>query len=194
MRRIGDDNVGERFLYMTQWAYGGQSTLDTAQGGNNNPYKWYREKSVGNPNVHWETVKKFNVGLDYGILGGLFAGSIEVFKDKRSDILVPGKERAVPSYFGQSPVTANLGKVTTKGYEIEVRFNKVLNNKMRFWANLSMTHAENVIDVKDDAPLLPSYRKQAGYSIDQVRTFLDKGMMSGYDAFTDRQSMILTMI
>ena len=80
---IGDDNVGERFLYMTQWAYGGQSTLDTAQGGSNNPYKWYREKSVGNPNVHWETVKKFNVGLDYGILGGLFAGSIEVFKDKR---------------------------------------------------------------------------------------------------------------
>jgi hypothetical protein len=75
-----------------------------------------------------------------------------------------------------------LGKVTTKGYEIEVRFNKVLNNKMRFWANLSMTHAENVIDVKDDAPLLPSYRKEAGYSIDQVRTFLDKGMMSGYDA------------
>ena len=179
---IGDDNIGGRFLYMTQWAYGGQSTLDTAQGGSSNPYKWYREATVGNPNVHWETVKKFNIGLDYGILGGLFAGSIEVFKDKRTDILVQGSQRAVPSYFGQSPVTANLGKVTTKGYEIEVRFNKVLNNKMRFWANLSMTHAENVIDVKDDAPLLPSYRKEAGYSIDQVRTFLDKGMMSGYDA------------
>ena len=179
---IGDDNVGGRFLYMTQWAYGGQSTLDTTQGGDNNPYKWYRESTVGNPNVHWEKVKKVNLGIDYGFLGGLFAGAVEIFHDKRSDILVNGASRAVPSYFGQDPVTANLGEVSTSGWEVEVRFNKVLNNKMRLWANMSMTHAKNKIDVKDDAPLLPGYRKEAGYSIDQVRTFLDKGMMKNYDA------------
>ena len=177
---IGDDNVGGRFLYMTQWAYGGKSTLDVTQTGS--PYQWYRESSVGNENVHWEKVQKFNIGIDYGFLGGLFAGAVEIFKDKRTDILVQGANRAVPAYFGQSPVTANLGEVKTNGYEIELRFNKVLNNKMRFWANMSMTHAENEIIVKDDAPLLPSYRKEAGYSIDQVRTFLDKGMMQSYDA------------
>ena len=112
---IGDDNVGGRFLYMTQWAYGGQSTLDITQGGDSNPYKWYRESSVGNPNVHWETVKKTNIGIDYGFLGGLFAGAVEIFHDKRTDILVQGSQRAVPSYFGQDPVTANLGEVHTNG-------------------------------------------------------------------------------
>ena len=178
---IGDDNIGGRFLYMTQWAYGGQSTLDTTQGGDQNPYKWYRESTVGNPNVHWEKVKKTNIGIDYGFLGGLFAGAVEFFHDKRTDILVQGSQRAVPSYFGQDPVTANLGEVHTNGYEIELRFNKVFPNKMRLWANMSMTHAENNIKVKDDAPLLPSYRKEAGYAIDQVRTFLDKGMMQTYD-------------
>jgi len=115
------------------------------------------------------------------LLGGLFAGAIEIFRDKRTDILVQGADRAVPEYYGQTPPTANLGEVKTKGYEIELRFNKVLNNKMRIWANLNMTHAENTVIVKDDPELYPAYRKQAGYSIDQVRTFLDKGMMQNYD-------------
>lgn len=179
---IGDDNVGGRFLYMTQWAYGGQTTLDRTQGGSSNPYKWYRESTVGNPNVHWETVKKTNFGIDYGFFGGLLAGSIEIFHDKRTDILVQGNQRAIPAYFGQSPVTANLGEVSTNGYEIEVRFNKTLNNSMRLWANLSMTHAENEIKIKDDAPLLPSYRKAAGYAIGQTTTYLSQNMMQTYDA------------
>ena len=51
---VGDDNLGIRFLYATQWAYGGKSF----HGLNNrteSPYTWYKEATVGNPDVHWET-------------------------------------------------------------------------------------------------------------------------------------------
>lgn len=178
---IGDDNVGGRFLYQDIWAYGGASNINVSNGNEASPYQWYRESTVGNPNVHWEKVKKFNIGFDYGFLGGLLAGSVEYFRDKRTDILVQGSERAVPSYFGQSPATANLGEVVTNGYEIELRINKVFPNKMRAWANLNMTHAENEIKVKDDAPLLPAYRKEAGYAIGQTHAFIDQGMMQTYD-------------
>ena len=176
---IGDDNVGDRFLYMTQWAYGGHTSLDITQG--SSPYEWYREATVGNPNIHWETVKKFNFGIDYSILGGLLAGSFDFFRDKRDDILVNGTDRAVPSYFGQAPAWANLGVAKTRGYEFEIRFNKLLANQMHIWANLSMTHALNEIEVKDDSPLLPSYKKAAGYAIGQTHSFIDKGMMQTYD-------------
>ena len=180
---IGDDNVlgNARWLYMSQWAYGGQSTLDVSQGGGDNPYKWYREATVGNPNVHWEVMKKTNFGIDYAFLGGMLAGSVDIFRNKRTDILVSGSQRAVPSYFGQSPVTANIGEVTTKGYELELRFNKMFANKLHLSANFSMTHAKNVIDVKDDPAMLPSYRKEAGYAIDQMHSFVDKGIMQTYD-------------
>ena len=178
---IGDDNVrNARFMYMNQWSFGGNTAMDVNQGAS--PYSWYRESSVGNADVHWEKVKKLNFGIDYGFLGGLLAGSVEIFRDKRTDILVHGSQRSVPSYFGQTPPISNLGEVTTHGYEIEVRFNKVLANKMRFWANMSMTHAENKIDVKDDAPLLPAYRKEEGYAIGQTHSFIDQGMMQSYDA------------
>ena len=187
---IGDDNVGDRFLYMTQWAYGGRTVLDVTSGNGfkaddmstpGSPYVFYREATVGNPNIHWETVKKFNFGIDYSILGGLLAGSFDFFRDKRDDILVNGTDRAVPSYFGQAPAWANLGVAKTRGYEFEIRFNKLLANQMHIWANLSMTHALNEIEVKDDSPLLPSYKKAAGYAIGQTHAFIDKGMMQTYD-------------
>ena len=180
---IGDDNVGNRFLYMTQWAYGGVTKLGPTHNddGANSPYTWYREATVGNPEVHWEKVRKLNLGVDYAFLDGMFAGSFEYFRDHRTDILVSGAERAVPSYFGQQAATANLGEVNTNGFELELRFNKVFPNKMRLWANMSLTHAVNKIKVKDDSPLLPSYRKQAGYAIGQTHAYLDRGIAQTYD-------------
>ena len=175
---IGDDNVGQRWMYMTQWAYGGATSLDVTQG--TSPYTFFREATVGNENVHWEKVKKFNFGIDYGFLGGLIAGSFDIFSDRRTDILVGGSQ-LVPAYFGQAPAWVNLGEVKTHGYELEVRFNKVFANKMRVWANMNMTHAENEIVKRDDPSLLPSYRKQEGFSIGQTHAFIDKGMMQTYD-------------
>lgn len=177
---IGDDNIKDiRFIYMTQWAYGGTSSLDLNHG--NSPYEWYRESAVGNPEVRWETVRKFNFGMDYAIMKGLFAGSVEIFRDHRVDILVKGSDRAVPSYFGATPPVANLGEAVTKGYELEVRINKELPNNLRLWANMSMTHAKNEILERDDPALYDDYLKQAGYSINQTRAYVDAGFINTYD-------------
>ena len=73
---VGDDNLGIRFLYATQWAYGGKSF----HGLNNrteSPYTWCKEATVGNPDVHWETALKQNIGVDYAFFDGLLAGSLE---------------------------------------------------------------------------------------------------------------------
>ena len=176
---IGDDNINGRWLYMTQWAYGGTSSLEVNNG--RSPYTWYRESAVGNPDVHWETVRKSNLGIDYSFLGGLFAGSVEIFRDNRRDILVNGATRTVPPYYGATPATANLGKVKTDGYELELRVNKVLANKMRLWGNFSMTHAKNTILEKDDPALYAAYQKAAGFSIDQNRAYVDAGFVNNYD-------------
>lgn len=176
---IGDDNINKRWLYMNQWEYGGNSSLDVNNG--TSPYTWYSEKAVGNPDVHWETVRKTNLGIDYSFLGGLFAGSVEIFKDKRRDILVNGTDRAVAPYYGTTPATANLGKVETGGYELELRISKVLPNKMRLWGNFSMTHAKNKIIERDDPALYAAYQKQAGFSINQNRAYVDAGYVNNYD-------------
>ena len=177
---VGDDNLGIRFLYATQWAYGGKSF----QGVNNrtdSPYTWYREASVGNPDVHWETALKQNLGIDYAFFNGLLAGSLEFFYDKRTDILVAGNNRATPGYLGVSAPAANLGRVRTKGYELELRVNKMLNNGLRLWGNFNMTHAENKILEYDDPVLRPAYQKQAGFAIGQDHTHLSGGFANTWD-------------
>lgn len=183
---IGDDNLGgdkfdsaRRWLYMTQWAYGGNTTMDLTQG--TSPYTWYREVALGNVNVKWETVKKMNLGIDYSFLDGLLAGTVEIFRDNRSDILVWGDDRSVSSYLGTTPSTANIGKVRTNGYELELRINKTFTNMLRLWGNFSMTHAENKILQKDDPELRPNYQKAAGYSIGQYTSYINSGFLNTYD-------------
>lgn len=175
---IGDD-YGDRFLFMTQWAYGGSTPIGLDR--SDSPYTWYREATIGNPDVRWETVKKLNAGVDFAFFGGLVAGNFEYFQDKRVDILIKGSDRAMPQYFGGKAPTANLGEVHTKGYELELRLNKVLSNGLRLWADLNMTHAENEVIKRDDPAMFEDYRKQQGYSIGQSRTYVDAGFLNSYD-------------
>ena len=183
---IGNDWYGSRWLYLTEWDLGsgeGNNFVNTAplsSDRTSSPYQIYKESKVGNPDVHWEVARKINFGIDYSFFNGLVSGSFDIFKDKRTDVLVGGGDRAVPAYFGQSAPTANLGKVDNKGYELEVKLSKNFG-KIHAWANMNMTHAESKIKVKDDAQLLPDYRKQAGYAIGQTRTYLDYGRITTYD-------------
>ena len=177
--KVGDDNVGARWLYRDIWSLGG----NTQMGGTlaNTPYTIYSNTQLGNPDIHWEVSEKKNFGIDYSFFGGLLAGSFDIFKDHRTDILLSGSGRAVPSYFGTSAPWANLGETESKGYELVVRSNYVFPNKMRVYLNINMTHATNEVLFKDDPVNKPAYQKGAGHAIGQTTTFLDEGFIRGWD-------------
>ena len=180
---IGDDSAGKRFAYLTEWTVtnngnGFPMSLD----GSNSPFIGYKESGIAMPDLRWATVKKMNLGFDYAFLGGMFAGSFDWFRDDRYDIFISGANRSVPSYFGAATTPdINKGKMKNSGFEIELRFNKVLNNGMRFWTNANYTYAHNEIILKDDPALIPSYRKAQGYSQGQYTSFIDNGFIGTYD-------------
>jgi len=176
---VGDDNVSSRWLYATQWAYGGKIIQGLMT--DESPYTWYKESTIGNPDIHWEKSLKRNLGIDYSFFNGLISGSLEFFNDRRSDILVMGANRSVPSYFGATPAAGNIGRVKTTGYELELRVNKVLNNGMRFWGNFNMTHAKSLILEYDDPEFLPAYQKQTGFAIGQDHANLTTGFANTWD-------------
>lgn len=178
---IGEDNVWERWLYQTTWAYGGKTHLDSTNPGNESIYTWYKEAKVGNPDIHWEKAIKKNFGIDYAFLGGLVAGSLEFFNEKRSDIMIAGGSRSVPSYFGASAPYMNKGRTKTTGYELEVRLKYDFANGIHAYANMNMTHAKNVVTEHDDPEFLPSYQKNVGYSIGQAKSYLDNGTAQSWD-------------
>ena len=178
--KIGDDNVGERWLYANQWGYGGSAKLgNTAD--DVSPYTWYRPTVMGNANIHWEASTKLNIGADFAFFEGLVSGTVDVFRNERSDILIKGVERAIPSFYGMTAPWANLGKVRSTGYEISLKLNKRFGRDWRVWTDLNMTHAKDKILERDDAELLPWYQKQQGKAIGQAYSYIDNGYMNSWD-------------
>lgn len=182
---IGSDQLGDpfdesrRWLYMDSWKYGGHTRIDLNHA--ESIYTWWYESAIGNENIQWEVVKKLNLGVDYSFLDGLFAGSLEFFRDTRSNIFVFGGDRSIPSYFGGTPPSINKGKIRTTGYELELRVNKMFANGLRLWGNFNMTHARNKVLVKDDQASRPAYQKAAGHSVNQYYSYIDAGFIQNYD-------------
>ena len=148
----------------------------------NSPFTGYQESGIAMPDLRWATVSKKNIGADFAFLGGMIAGSFDWFRDDRYDIFISGVERSVPSFYGVlTTPDINKGKIKNSGFELELRFNKVFNNRMRLWANGSYTYAHNTIITKDDPELIPSYRKAQGYSNGQYHSYIDNGFIGSYD-------------
>ena len=181
---IGDDNAGSRWAYLTIWEVlnSGNGYKMGLQNNANSPFVGYKEASIAMPDLRWATVLKKNLGFDYAFLGGMLAGSFDWFRDDRYDIFISGRDRTVPSFYGAAKTPdINKGKIRNSGFEVELRFNKVLKNGMRFWVNANYTYAHNTIIEKDDPELIPSYRKSEGYSQGQYTSFIDNGFIKTYD-------------
>ena len=177
---IGDDSAGKRFAYLTEWKVVGP--FKVTPDNSNSPFTGYQESGIAMPDLRWATVSKKNIGADFAFLGGMFAGSFDWFRDDRYDIFISGANRSVPSFYGAlTTPDINKGEIKNSGFELELRFNKVLRNKMRFWANANYTYAHNTIKLKDDPELIPSYRKAQGYSNGQYVSFIDNGFINTYD-------------
>lgn len=194
---IGDDQLRDdagneiRWLYQDNWEYISQESLPDGQwifrqgltgvDGIVSPYSWYRLSSLGNPNVHWEVVRKKNLGVELDLFDGLISGTVDYFNDERYDILIKGGDRAIPSYFGADASVANLGRVKTRGYEVELGLNKLFNNGLRLWADFTYTHAKDKIIDRDDPELKPEYQKLAGKPNDQPNAYISHGYYNNYD-------------
>ncbi len=180
MGRVGDDKVGSRWLYDSQFSYGGRSRLSENSAGYS-PYYFYRESVVGNPAARWETALKNNYGFEFGMLKNLVTLNFDYFTEDRTDILMSGNSRNVPPFFGATPPSANLGHVKSKGFEIELGFDKKINQKLDVWATLAITHNENEVLFRDDAPLQFDYLKAQGYPLGQQKRLLKTDFYNNWD-------------
>ena len=59
---IGNDNINGRWLYMDDWATGGNILTGLYNAAS--PYTFYRENTVGNPDIHWEKTQSWDIGVE----------------------------------------------------------------------------------------------------------------------------------
>ncbi len=75
--------------------------------------------TLANPNMTWEKMTGYNIGLDGNMLNGLIGFVAEVFYRERTDILAVPQE-AFPSTFGAQLSQQNLNSMDDRGFELEL--------------------------------------------------------------------------
>jgi TonB-linked SusC/RagA family outer membrane protein len=108
--------------------------------------------NLGNADLHWESSKVFNVGVDFSILKSRISGSIDFYNTRTEDLLL---RRNIPIITGYSNVLDNLGKTKNQGIEIMLNTENINSKNFRWQSAINFSSNKNRIielygDGKDD--------------------------------------------
>jgi TonB-linked SusC/RagA family outer membrane protein len=108
--------------------------------------------TMGNRDLHWETTRGFNTGIDFSVLNNRITGTIEYYITRTEDILL---KRNLPTATGYANVWDNLGKLANHGLEISLNTINVKAGDFKWETMLNFARNRNKIldlygDKKDD--------------------------------------------
>ncbi|MFT4203070.1 MAG: TonB-dependent receptor [Chitinophagaceae bacterium] len=119
--------------------------------------------SYDNPDIKWEALKSWNVGLDFTLFGNVLDGTFDVYNKKTSDMLypVPLPSQAVGG--GGSP-WVNVGTMSNNGFEVALTYHYLGSyvTKDAFKFDLGVSLSRNVNKVVE---LAPTVSNQIMYSV-----------------------------
>ena len=96
--------------------------------------------TIANPNLKWETTGSFNLGIDFGLFKNRISGSIEGYRSKTSDLLLP---YVLPNTTGFSSVTTNIGSTQNTGFELTLSTKNIISENNGFQWSSDFTTAYN---------------------------------------------------
>ncbi|MGA2408676.1 MAG: TonB-dependent receptor, partial [Bacteroidales bacterium] len=164
--KLGNDNIVP-FQYLGAYAYGVQGDWGVVSGYDygNGEQPGFFESVIANPNVTWETATTKNIGLEGILFNNSLSFDFDYFTSRRTGILIQ-RNASVPDYTGLVLPDENLGKVDSKGFEIQISYQKKLTKDLSFVIGANMSNAKNKVVYFDEPASIPSYQKYEGSSID----------------------------
>lgn len=168
----GNDQIGgDRFGYLTY--------IDGASGIGLGPAPTYyggiAERVLGTPNLTWEKSTKDNLGLEIGLFNKLNI-IVDVFQDKRKDILIQRNSISPIAGYSGLAIYANLGEMQNKGIDGSIEYNERIgrNINLRLFGNI--TYAKNKIVYADYPTRIYAYQQPEGHRYGEFTGFLDRGL------------------
>ncbi|MCG9972865.1 SusC/RagA family TonB-linked outer membrane protein [Christiangramia crocea] len=142
---LGNDRIGgARFLYLQSFNQSGNAVF-----GNGDVQPAIVEGDLANPDVTWETVKKFNVGVDATFWDEKLSVTFDYFYDKRTDIL-GRRNLTVPSLLGVGLPVENLSRIDNKGFEAVLGHRNSIGEDFTYSMSANFTYARNEIVFIDE--------------------------------------------
>ena len=188
---IGNDKIRFPYLYTIDYLWGQRDNGDRYIrediynfGTVNDPTRSeYRRAmhftELASNNVTWEESTKQDVGLDIALFNNSFSLTVDYFHEKRTGIFM--LRNFLPYSLGleQSP-RANVGEVTSKGFDGHFRFEKQFG-EVSLTVRGNMTYSTNTVDNYDVENNAYNYQNWLGHRVDQIRGLVAEGLFNSYE-------------
>jgi TonB-linked SusC/RagA family outer membrane protein len=106
--------------------------------------------NIGNPGLKWETVRKFNLGIDASLLNERLRISVDLFNNNTSDMIT---YEPVISATGFNYVITNGGGMKTSGIEVAIN-SRLVNSSIKWDIGLNLSTSRNQITKIPDDQLI----------------------------------------
>lgn len=172
----GSDQLGNRrWLFISEYVsgtgYGFGTDQLTAVAGR-------QEGAMANPDVTWEKARKLNIGMEVTLWRNLLSANIDVFREKRNDILIT--RGVIPDLLGVSAgnlTPANMGIVVNRGIELELNHRHRIG-KVTYSLRANGSFARNKILFRDEISYPYDYLRSTGQQIGQIFGFTAIGFFN----------------
>jgi TonB-dependent starch-binding outer membrane protein SusC len=115
--RTGNQNIPSGRI-VSQFGGDRGDTFYDITGSNTTIQPGFRQASLGNPDLKWESNKSTNVGTDLVLFNGLFNVVLDVYNRLTDNLLFDPRTPATAGI--ASPPIVNIGKMSNKGYDFSV--------------------------------------------------------------------------
>ena len=110
--------------------------------------------NIGNPGLKWETVTRFNTGIDGSLFNERLSFSIDVFNNRTTDMIT---FEPVTTASGFSYAITNSGGMKTKGIELALN-GRVINKGIKWDIGLNLSTSKNEItQIPDNRLVTPTF-------------------------------------
>ncbi len=145
-------------LSSVKYQYGGVSTGDAAG---------VRVTNLVNNNLTWQTTAEYNLALDFGVLNNRLTGTVELYKQNTTGIILPN---ALPATTGASSQVSNLGSSSDKGLEVTLSSLNIQNKGGFSWStdfNIAFSR-ERIEELPNGLPFIISSGEFVGQPLSVI--------------------------
>jgi TonB-linked SusC/RagA family outer membrane protein len=113
-----------------------------------NPTLFYNQ--AGNPALTWETSKKTDIGVTFGLLQDRLQGEIAYYNNQVDGLILnvnqsPSKGIPNPVAANVNTIPANVGSMENKGIELSLKFSAITKTDFKWTINANVTTLKNKV-------------------------------------------------
>lgn len=116
-----------------------------------------RFSQVGNSSLRWETSKKIDFGIDFGLFNGRVSGSVDYFKNDVSDLILNAPTPFTAGIPGNQ-IAKNVGTLVNSGIEVMVSTDNLSSADLKWTTDITFTSQKNEITaLNNDEDIIFTY-------------------------------------